>query len=112
MKQYLFNYNWYRASACFEVSEKLTKEMAKTALDFFTWQYDKSANPIDELLKKYALTAIEVATAEDFNEYGVKCWFEETEGFMAIDGSLGIELKVVDRYNFDEDDLIVEITES
>lgn len=111
-KQYTFIYDEYEASVIFLVTDKLTKEMAKEALGFFIWEYDKENNPIDELLKKYAIQAIEAASAENLNEYGVKYWFERNEGFLALDGSMGIELKMIDGYTFEEDRLKYEITES
>ena len=77
-------------------------------LEFFTWNYDEDGNPIEELMKKYAIKAIEVATAENFKTYGVTSWFDETEGFLALDGSQGIELTNVCMYEFDEDSLILE----
>ena len=111
-KQYTFSYEEYEASAVFLVTDKLTKEKAKHALEFFIWDYDKENNPIDELLKKYALIAIQIAGTENLNEYGVKYWFEKSEGFLALDGSMGIELKMIDGYTLDEDRLEYEITES
>lgn len=108
--QYVYTYGVYRASVVFLVTEKFKAEDAKLLLEFFSWDYDEEANPIDELMKKYAITAIEVATAENLNEYGVKCWFEKSEGFLALDGSAGIELKLVESYDFDEDDLSLEKT--
>ena len=106
---YDFNYNFHEAYSTFRVDdEKLTKENAKEMLEFFTWDYDEDANPIEELMKKYGMKAIEVATAEDFNTYGVQCWFDESEGFLPLDGSQGIELTNVARYDFDEDSLNLE----
>lgn len=106
---YDFNYNFHEAYATFEVdNEKLTEENAKMMLEFFTWNYDEDGNPIEELMKKYGMKAIEVASAERYNTYGVKEWFEDTEGFLALDGSQGIELTNVCMYEFDEDLLSLE----
>ena len=106
---YDFKYNFHEAYATFRVdSEKLTEENAKLMLEFFIWDYDKDGNPIEELMKKYGMKAIEVATAESFNTYGVKEWFEESEGFLALDGSQGIELTNVTMYEFNEDLLTIE----
>lgn len=103
IRHYTFKYNTYEAEACFKVdTEKFKAEDAKLLLEFFTWDYDKEADPIDELMKKYAMKAIFIATAEDFNERGVKSWFAEQEGYIAIDGSKGVELNFVSAYEFDE----------
>lgn len=110
IKEYTFNYDMFEATAFFIVdTEKFKSEDAKILLEFFTWNYDENADPIDELMKKYAIQAIKIATAENYNDYGVKCWFEENEGFPKIDGSIGIELISVEQYEFDEDKLSVEI---
>ena len=54
-KKYSFNYNSFDASAEFVVDlEKFTPELARSTLDFFTWRYDEDADPIDEVMKKYA----------------------------------------------------------
>jgi len=110
IRHYTFNYNMYDAEACFKVdTEKFKAEDAKLLLEFFTWDYDHEADPIDELMKKYAIKAIWVATSENYNEEGVKSWFDEQEGFIAIDGSQGVELTVVSAYEFDEDYLSITI---
>lgn len=110
IKHYTFNYNIYDAEACFKVdTEKLKTEDAKILLDFFTWDYDEEADPIDELMKKYALKAIWVATANNYNLVGVQSWFKSEEGFIAVDGSQGIELNSISAYEFDEDSLDMDI---
>jgi hypothetical protein len=60
-------------------------------------------------MKKYAIKAIWIATAENYNKEGVKSWFAEQEGFIAIDGSQGVELNLVSAYEFDEDALDMEV---
>ncbi len=113
IKQYNYDYNSGEAEVTFKVdTDVLTEENAKLMLEFFTWEYDKEANPVDELLKKYAIAAIEVATAENYNENGVKDWFEESEGYLPLDGSQGIELTYVSEYNFEEDWLSITITDA
>lgn len=110
IRHYTFNYNTYDAKACFKVdTEKFKAEDAKLLLEFFTWEYDNEADPIDELMKKYAINAIFIATAENCNEEGVKSWFAKQEGFIAIDGSQGVELNLVSAYEFDEDALDMEV---
>lgn len=110
IRHYTFNYNIYDAEACFKVdTEKFKAEDAKLLLKFFRWDYNKEADPIDELMKKYAITAIWIATAENYNKEGVKLWFAEQEGFIAIDGSQGVELTLFSAYEFDEDALDMEV---
>ena len=108
-KRYSYNYNSYDATVSFEIdTEVFTEEVANATLEFFTWDYDKENNPIDEVLKKYALEAIRVATFNDFNEYGVISEFENKEGYCRLDGSNGIELVEITGYEFDEDSLFLE----
>ena len=102
-RKYEYEYDTFEAEVHFVVDdEKFTEEDAKVLLEFFTWEYDQDANPVDELMEKYAMKAIWVANANGFNEYGVKCWFEESEGFLAIDGSKGVELVFLSGFEFDE----------
>jgi len=104
IRHYTFNYNTHEAEACFKVdTEKFKEDDAKLLLEFFTWDYDHKADPIDELMKKYAMTAIKVATAENYNLYGVKNWFAEAEGFISIDGSYGVEINLIEKYEFDDE---------
>ena len=110
IRNYTFNYNAYEAEACFKVdTEKFDVEMAKATLDFFTWDYDKEADPIDEVMKKYALEAIRIATFNNYSLYGVKEEFMNNEGFAKVDGSMGIELNVVQGYEFDVEALSMEV---
>ena len=110
IKHYTFNYNQYEAEACFKVdTERFKPEDAKLLLEFYCWRYDKDADPIDELMKKYAITAIRIATGENSNEQGVMSWFAEQEGLIAIDGSQGVELNLISSYEFDEEDLFMEV---
>ena len=104
--EYSFDYDMMEAEVFLKVdTEKFKPEDAKVLLEFFTWEYDKEADPVEELLKKYALQVIKIASLENFNEYGVKTWFEENEGFPALDGSVGIELFYVSQYTFAEERL-------
>ena len=110
--KYKFNYDFYEAEAYIKVdTEKFKEDDAKLLLEFFSWDYNKEANPIDELMKKYALTAIKIATANNFNLFGIKNWFEEQEGFISVDGSQGVEITMVYPYEFDDEkmDMNVEI---
>jgi len=110
IKHYEFDYNFGDAEANFKVDlDTFTKETAKLLLDFFGWRYDKETI-IDDLLKKYAMKAISVSTSENLNESGVKNWFAEQEGFLALDGSQGIELILVSGYEFDDEYLEVTVS--
>ena len=110
IKHYSFNYNSYDAEVCFAVdTEKFTVEMANATLNFFTWKYDKDADPIDEVMKKYAMEAIKIATYNNYNINGVINEFMNLEGYAKVDGSLGITLNFISGYEFDEDGLSVTI---
>lgn len=111
IKKYKFNYDFREATAVFEVdTEKFTVEMANATLEFFTWDYDKEENPIDEVLKKYAMEAIFLATANPWNStLGIISLFENKEGYSKLDGSNGIKLIDVEGYEFSEHLLEVEI---
>lgn len=107
IQTYSYDYDMMEASVSFEVDrEKFTNEMALATLNFFTWDWDDEADPIDEVMKKYAMEAIRVRTHNDYNEYGVKSEFKNKEGFAAIDGSHGITLIEVSGYELDDDKLI------
>lgn len=109
--KYEFNYKIYEATAGFIVDTDIFKpEDAKEYLEFFSWDYDDENDPIEELMKKYAMRAIKVATAKNYNEYGVKSWFEANEGYLPLDGTKGVELKYVAEYLFDESCLYLEKT--
>lgn len=110
IKKYDFNYDCYGAMVSFSVdTTKFTAEMAKATLEFFTWDYDREVDPVDEVMKKYALLAIRIATCENYNTYGVMCEFNNREGYGPVDGSIGIILISVTGYEFDEDNLYLEI---
>jgi len=99
MKTYKFEYDMGEAFADFEVDlEKFTPEIAKKNLELFFRNYDKNANPIDEVLKKYAIEVIKECTFTNYNTLGVICAFESKEGFVKIDGSSGIKLTYCEGY--------------
>lgn len=109
-KIYKFDYDSMEAFAEFIVdTEIFTADHAKATLEFFTWKYDEEADPIDEVMKKYAMQAIRIATANNYNEIGVIEEFKDMEGFCRLDGSVGIKLTQVSYYEFDEDRMEVEI---
>jgi len=109
MKKYEFNYDFNKAECEFEVTEKYTEEMALATLTFFSWDYDKEANPIDEAMKKIALQCIKESTAENWNEYGVIEAFKNMEGFPLIDGSIGIKLTHVSGIEIEDEELEMKI---
>lgn len=109
-KTYHFDYDYLEAEARFEIdTDKFTAELAKETLEFFTWQYDKEADPVDEVMKKYAMEAIRIATFNNYNAFGVTSDFKNKEGFAPIDGSKGIKLMMVSAYEFDEEKLEMKI---
>ncbi|MGY3054349.1 hypothetical protein ACVWYG_002556 [Pedobacter sp. UYEF25] len=108
IKNYDFDYNCGEGRACFIVdTEKFNTELTREYLDFFTWDYDEDEDPIDALMKKYAMQAIRISTLENYNEFGVISWFADAEGFPLIDGSIGIKLTQVEGYEFDDYNLFV-----
>jgi Protein of unknown function (DUF2528) len=112
IKNYEFKYNIYEAEVSFTVDTNVfTKEHANATLEFFTWDYDKDADPIDEVMKKYAMEAIKIATFNGYNEYGVKREFEGYEGYCRVDGSMGITLTHIFEYEFNEGNLVMKVSE-
>lgn len=114
IKIYDFDFKDGEASASFEVNTSLfTDDMALATLEFYSWDYendfDDSHTPVDEVMKKYALESIRSATFNSFNLHGVIRDFEGRDGFAKIDGSSGIKLLSVKRFEFDEEDLDVAV---
>ena len=110
IKDYKIDYNFYEALAYFKVDLSVfTNEMAKNTLDFFIWDYNQEGDIINEVIKKYAIEVIKMATYEDFNLKGIIDEFHNKEGYYRIDGSFGITLYHVERYEFDEDSIRMNI---
>lgn len=106
IKEYSFTYGHYEASATFKVdTERFSHKLAQETLDFFGWYYNKSADPVDEVMRKYGMMAIKLATFNGHNVIGVISDFEELEGFCRIDGTMGIELIEVSEFDFDDNEL-------
>jgi len=106
IKTFKFNYDCYEAEAVFTVdTDVFTNDHARAILEFFTWDYDEYNDPITEILIKYAMEAIRVATHYSFNVSGVISDFKNKEGFVTVDGSLGLTLISVSGYEFNEDKL-------
>jgi hypothetical protein len=107
-KKYTFNYDFSIAEVVFMVDlEKFTEEMAQETLDFFSWDYDHDADPIDEAMKKYALEVLRISGDRHASSI-VKSWCQE--GFAPIDNSFGIELIDFTGFEFDADNLEMEVT--
>lgn len=105
---YEFDYGFEQAYCSFLVdTERFTDKHANATLEFYSWDYDKDADPVDEVMKKYALAAIKFATFNGHNVHGVISDFAETEGYGMVDGSIGVKLLSVGEYDFDESDLQV-----
>ncbi len=100
MKKYFFDYDYGKASCEIEVNENLfTEEKANDTLSFFSWDYDKDADPVDEVVKKYALLSIEKAT-EGYSLYSLQ--EKQFEGFYQMNGKHGIKLVDVEGVEIDD----------
>lgn len=109
-KVYNVDYNYSEAMASFEIDlDIFTNEIANSTLEFFSWDYDKDNDPIEEVVRKYAIEAIRIATYFNYNTFGVIEEFKNNEGFCKLDGSMGIKLIDISGVSFN--DLIVEIEE-
>ncbi len=112
IKTYTFDYNLGDAKVSFKVDTSIfTKELAQATLDFFTWDagYDEDEDPIDEVMRKYAIEAIRIATMNWCGVEGVISEFKNKEGYASIDGSMGIQLESIRSYEFDENEMSVSI---
>ncbi len=110
INKYTFNYDYDKAEVVFKVdTDKFKPTDAKVLLEFYTWTYDKEECPILELLKIYTFIVIKVSSFKDLNLFGVKRYFEKSEGLSLIDGSVGLELVSFESFEFSEDDLEVDI---
>ena len=96
-KTYNFDYDYGKGSAKIELdTDVFTSELAMATLTFFLWDYDSDNDPIDEVVRKYALEAIREATINNHNTNGVIEDFKGKEGFAPLDGSMGISLLSVE----------------
>lgn len=110
IKTFKFNYDYFAAEAAFKVdTDVFTNEVANETLTFFSWDYDFENDPTIEVLKKYAIESIRIATNQDLSLQGVIKEFDCKEGFAKVDGSLGLTLVYISGYDLDEEKL--EITE-
>jgi hypothetical protein len=111
-KRYNFNYDYHKAEVSFEVDlDIFTPEYSLETLTFFSWRYDEEADPVDEVMKKYALAVLRFLAEGGFHTVdSVKKDFNE-EGFDPIDGTIGITLLAYEEFEFDEDDLEMEVVD-
>lgn len=109
--EYLFNYDMMTASVQLTVDRAVfTEEMAQDTLTFFSWdeEPDLHEDPIDEVVKKYAIMAIHLATKKEHNTTGVIADFEDLEGYYPVDGSHGIQLNYVEGIDISVSELQLE----
>lgn len=109
-KIYHFNYDDYKSSVAIAVdTERFTKEMAQITLDFYTWTYDRGADPIDEVVKKYALESIWAGMHYDYNLANVRKYIsEQAEGFARLGEETGIDIIAFKPFELDDYDLQLE----
>lgn len=107
-KRFKFNYDWNKAEVVFEVDlEKFTPELANETLGFFLWDYDKEEDPVYEVLKKYAAEVLRISNTNQTAAGIVRMW--DQEGFAPINGEMGITLVEFEGFEFDGDDLEMEV---
>lgn len=108
-KKYKFSYGLGQAELVFEVdSEKFTNELAQETLDFFAWEYDQDEDPVDEVLKKYALEVLRFGSPRASAKGIVRMWNQE--GFAPINGEFGVTLIEYEGFEFLEHDLEMEVS--
>jgi hypothetical protein len=108
IKKYKFQYDCIY-DIIFKVDlEIYTKELALATLEFFTWHWDKDSDPITEALKKIALVCLQFS-ADGWNEIGIIDQFIDLEGYPRLDGSYGVTLVRIDNFEYDENNLSLEI---
>lgn len=105
-RKFRVEYSYGRGLVEFEVDpEKFTNEHAQETLDFFSWNYDKEGDPIEEVVKKYALEVFRIG-ADDSPNGIIRSWNQE--GFAPIDGSEGIKLTDYESILPDDSDIDLE----
>ncbi len=111
IKTFEFTYDELSAEAIFRVdTEKFTAEIAELILESYIWDYDPFDDPIDQAMRKIAMIAIELCTRYNDNLWGVKKRFNQEDFFLPVDGSAGIELTKIRKYEFTEEKLEVIIS--
>lgn len=108
----IYEFEYEDAAVTFRVDLNVfSPEMASATLDFFSWDdpIDDEADPVDEVMKKYAMRAIKFAGFYDMSEFNIIKEFDNMEGFAKIDGSSGILLTYFSGLEFTMADLDVKI---
>lgn len=109
-KRFKFTHDYPDAEVVFEVDlEKFTPELAKETLGFFLWDYDKEEDPVYEVLKKYAFEVLRISNNNQTAAGIARMW--DQEGFAPINGVMGITLVEFEGFQFDSDDLEMEVTD-
>jgi len=98
---YSFFYNQTSGKASFEVDTTIfTEEKAKDSLAVMGSFYSKDSDPIVEVLKKYAMQAIKIATKDDMSTNQIAQELSMYPGFFNINGNSGITLTNVEGVKF------------
>lgn len=105
MKELTITYEWWTCTIMVD-TQIFTPKEAEIYLSFFDWDWDEEGDLILEYCKKIAKKVIELSIRK--SDYGVKSWFKDAEGYPALDGSKGIELKDLDEWEFDEESIIID----
>lgn len=107
MKRYKFTYQYCDIE--FNVDESIfTKEMAIIFLDQLKCKYDENMT-IDEALKQIAIMCLKLSLS-GISDMSIKTEIAKVDGYFALDGKYGIELKWMDDYVIESDDFILHIT--
>ena len=89
-----------------------TKDAIKDMVEFWgDWKYKLRQNGGDytkTFIKQLAISALYDVIGESHNLLGVLGYFEESEGWFAMDGSNGIKILFVDDFDFYGDDFRIE----
>ncbi len=110
IRVYNFNYDFFQASATIVVNTNLfSEDLALIELENMKCTFDRKANPIDELMKKYAIEVIKSSTFNNYDTNNVIKDFKRKEYFSEIDGSKGIKLTHVSPYSITEEYLAFEL---
>ncbi|WP_286727854.1 MULTISPECIES: hypothetical protein [Sphingobacterium] len=109
---YEFDYQCGDASCIIEVDTQIfTKEIAMEALTFFDWDWDKEADIISEIVKKYALRIFQISSSANYSLKGIIQSFNDHEGFVPFGKTYGMQLKEFEKYEFAEYCLDFKMTE-
>ena len=106
-----FVFYYGAAEVSFEVDlEKFTVEHANATLTFFSWDYDENNDPIDEVMKKYALATLQYSMDYSICSTEILKRDFDPEGFASINGKIGITLLDFEPFGLNERDLEMEVS--